>query len=256
MATALVTGGARGIGHAVATALAAAGFDIAIASLETEADAEEGLSRLRALGPRVCYFSRDIGDVELHAALVGEIRDQLGPIDCLVNNAGVTSITRGDLLDLTVDSFDRSVRTNLRGTFFLTQAVARSMLAEDASGQHSPYRSIVTITSVNAEILGLNRADYCITKAGLSMASKLFAARLASSGIHVFEIRPGIIRTDMTAPAREKYDRFIADEGVPLRRWGEPDDVGATVATIARGLLPFATGEVLNVGGGMHLHRV
>jgi len=253
---ALVTGGAQGIGHAVAAALAAAKFDIAIASLETEADAEEGLSRLRALGVRVCYFSRDIGDVELHAALVGEIHDQLGPIHCLVNNAGVTSIRRGDLLDLTVDSFDRCVRTNLRGTFFLTQAVARSMLADDESGEHSPYRSIVTITSANAQILGLNRADYCITKAGLSTASKLFAARLASSGIHAFEIRPGIIRTDMTAPASEKYDRFIENDGVPLRRWGEPADVGTAVATIARGLLPFATGEVLNVGGGMHLHRV
>lgn len=256
MATALVTGGARGIGHAVATALAAAGFDIAIASLETEPDAEERLSQLRALGGRVCYFSHDIGDVELHGAIIGEIHDRLGPIHCLVNNAGVTSVRRGDLLDLTTDSFDRCVRTNLRGTFFLTQAVVRSMLAVDESGKQSPYRSIVTITSVNAEILGLDRADYCITKAGLSMASRLFAARLASSGIHVFEIRPGIMRTDMTAPAREKYDRFIADDGVPLGRWGEPADVGTTVATIARGLLPFATGEVLNVGGGMHLHRV
>jgi NAD(P)-dependent dehydrogenase (short-subunit alcohol dehydrogenase family) len=256
LATAFVTGGARGIGHGVAAALAAAGFDIAIASLEAEADVEEVLAQLRTHQRRICYFACDIGNVEHHAALVAEICERLGPIHCLVNNAGVTSIRRGDLLDLTPDSFDRCVATNLRGTLFLTQAVARSMLATDPSGEHSPYRSIVTITSANAEILGLDRADYCVTKAGLSMASKLFAARLASSGIHVFELRPGIIRTDMTAPAREKYDRLIDEGGVPLGRWGEVADVGATVATIACGQLPFATGEVLNVGGGMHLHRV
>jgi NAD(P)-dependent dehydrogenase (short-subunit alcohol dehydrogenase family) len=130
------------------------------------------------------------------------------------------------------------------------------MLAADADGSRSPYRSVVTIGSVNAEILGLNRADYGMTKAALSMMSKLYAARLAPARIHAFEIRPGIIRTDMTAPAREKYDRYIADDGVPMRRWGEPADVGAAVATLATGGLPFATGEVVNVGGGMHLHRV
>jgi len=256
MPAALVTGGARGIGHAAAAALAAAGFDVAIASLEAEAQVEGVLQQLRAHGRRICYFSRDIGNVEGQAALVAEIVDRLGQIHCLVNNAGVTSLRRGDLLDLTPESFDRCVGTNLRGTFFLTQAVARSMLAADPSGKHSPYRSIVTITSVNAQILGINRADYCVTKAGLSMASKLFAARLASSGVCVFELRPGIIRTDMTAPAQEKYDLFIEDDGVPLGRWGDPSDVGTTVATIASGGLPFATGEVLNVGGGMHLHRV
>src|SRR5215471_3108928 len=256
MPTALVTGGARGIGYAAAAALASAGFDVAIASLESEHEAANAVARLRSPGARVHYFSTDISDVDAHTPLIDQVRSQLGPIHCLVNNAGVTSLTRGDLLDLPVDSFDRCVGTNLRGTFFLTQAVARSMLAADDSGQHSPYRSIVTITSVNAEVVGLNRADYCITKAGLAMASKLFAARLAASRIHVFELRPGIIRTEMTAPARDRYDAYIAEGGVPLERWGEPGDVGTTVATIARGLLPFATGEVLNVGGGVHLHRI
>jgi 3-oxoacyl-[acyl-carrier protein] reductase len=252
--TALVTGGARGIGRAIAIALASAGFDIAIASLERKEKAD--LGDLYAIGQRVCYVPGDIGDVAFHGALIGEVRAQLGPIHCLVNNAGVTSLTRGDLLDLTVDSFDRCMSSNLRGTFFLTQAVARSMLTDDDTGEQGPYRSIVTITSANAEMLGLNRADYCITKAALSMASKLFAARLASSRIHVFEVRPGIIRTDMTAPAKAKYDRLIAEDVVPLQRWGEPEDVGEAVATIARGGLPFATGEILNVGGGLHLHRV
>lgn len=256
MPTALVTGGARGIGYAAASALISAGFDVAIVSQQGEEEAGLGLRDLQALGGRVLYLCGDISSVDAHAKLIEDICGQLGPIHCLVNNAGVTSMVRGDLLDVTVESFDRCVGTNLRGTFFLTQAVARSMLAADASGDQSPYRSIITITSVNADVLGLNRADYCITKAALSMASKLFAARLASSRIHVFELRPGIIRTDMTAPAQEKYDRYIDEGGVPLGRWGDPRDVGGTVATIARGLLPFATGEVLNVGGGVHLHRI
>ena len=256
MPTALVTGGARGIGYAAAAALVAAGFDLALVSLESEAEAGAALQALRSVAPAVRYWSMDISRVEDHAGLLDEVTSQLGPIHCLVNNAGVTSLVRGDLLDLSLESFDRCVATNLRGTFFLTQALARAMVAADPDGASSPYRSIITITSLNAEVLGLNRADYCVTKAALSMASRLFAARLAPAGIHVFELRPGIIRTDMTAPAREKYDRFIADDGVPLGRWGEPADVGATVATLARGLMPFATGEVLHVGGGIHLHRI
>ena len=256
MGTALITGGARGIGLAIGKALAASGFDIASVSLETPAEAAESLAELRSLGRNALYFQQDIADIDAHAGLVGAIRDRLGPIDCLVNNAGVTSLRRGDMLELTVESFDRSVGVNLRGTYFLTQAVARAMIADDPSSRGSVYRSIVTITSANADIVGLNRADYCMTKAALSMASKLFAARLAQSDIHVFELRPGIIRTDMTAPASATYDRFIESDGVPLRRWGAPDDVGATVATIALGRLPFATGEILNVGGGLHLHRV
>ena len=254
MPTALITGGARGIGRATAAALAEAGFDVAIASLESEAEAD--LANLRGLGRKVLYLSRDIARIDLHAALVQEIRDRLGPIHCLVNNAGVTSLQRGDMLELGAESFDRCVSTNLRGTFFLTQAVARSMLSTPSSGGEAQYRSIIMVTSANAEILGLNRADYCVTKAALSMAGKLFAARLASANIHVFELRPGITHTDMTAPARDGYDRLIEAGGVPLGRWGEPEDVARTIATIARGLLPFATGEVLNVGGGLHLHRV
>jgi 3-oxoacyl-[acyl-carrier protein] reductase len=249
--TALVTGGARGIGRAAVRALVEAGFDVAIASLERAEEAD--LDTLRRPGRRIHYHEHDVANIGDHAALVARVTADLGPIDCLVNNAGVTSRVRGDLLELTPESFDRCVAVNLRGTFFLTQCIARAMIAAPAP---STYRSIITVTSVNADIVGENRADYCITKAGSSMASKLFAARLAAERIHVFEIRPGIVRTDMTAPATDKYDRFIAQGGVPLARWGEPDDVGTTVATIARGLLPFATGEVLNVGGGVQLHRI
>ena len=256
MGTALVTGGARGIGRGVCKALAGVGFDVAIVSLETAEEASAAISDVRSAGRKAIYFQRDIADIGAQEALIMAIGNDLGTPDCLVNNAGVTSLQRGDLMDLTAESFDRSVATNLRGTFFLTQAVARTMIARKAADKTSSYRSIVTITSANAEILGLNRADYCMTKAALSMMSKLFAARLAQENIHVFEVRPGIIRTDMTEPATATYDRLIENDGVPLKRWGTAEDVGTTIATIALGRLPFATGEVLNVGGGLHLHRV
>ena len=170
---------------------------------------------------------------------------------CLVNNAGVTSHVRGDVLDLAPDSFDHVMAVNLRGTFFLTQAVARRMAARPTKA----FRSIVTIGSANAEIVGENRADYCMSKAALAMMSKIFAARLAPLGIAVFEVRPGIIRTAMTAPAAERYDGFIAAGGVPMGRWGEPADIAAAVAALARGnILP--TGIAVDVGGGLNLHRL
>lgn len=253
MKTALVTGGGRGIGRAIAKALAASGFDVVIVSMETPTEAEAALADVRSLGRKAVYFQQDIADIDAHPDLLSAVHERLGPVECLVNNAGVTSLCRGDMLELTPESFDRCVDVNLRGTFFLTQALARAMIG---AGSNAGYRSIVTITSLNAEVVGLNRADYCMTKAALSMASKLFAARLAQHDIHVFELRPGIIRTDMTEPASATYDRLIENDGVPLGRWGFPEDVGKTVATIASGSLPFATGEVLNVGGGLHLHRV
>lgn len=251
MSVALVTGGGRGIGLAIATALAQEGFAIAIASLEPERDVAAALAGLPR-GARVLYRSLDVGDLAAHAPFLAAVEHELGPVDCLVNNAGVTSLVRGDLLDLAPESFDRCLGVNLRGTFFLTQAVARRMVAVPATR----YRSIVTITSANAELLGPDRADYCVSKAALAMASRLFAARLAAHGIHVFEVRPGIIRTDMTAPATAKYDAFIAGGGVPLGRWGTPEDVGRTVATLARGDLPFVTGSAIDVGGGLQLHRL
>ena len=255
MSTALITGGGRGIGAAIAVALAHAGFDIAIASKESESDASDVMKRIGQFGRNALYCQHDIAQIETHAHLVERVRETLGDIDCLVNNAGVTSLRRGDMLDLSPESFDRAVAVNLRGTFFLTQAVARHM-TEAATRHEQAYRSIITITSVNAEIVGVDRADYCITKAALSMMSKLYATRLASSNIHCFEIRPGIIRTDMTKPAAAKYDALIAQDGVPLRRWGEPEDVAIAVATMAKGGLPFATGEAINVGGGLHLYRI
>jgi NAD(P)-dependent dehydrogenase (short-subunit alcohol dehydrogenase family) len=158
------------------------------------------------------------------------------------------------MLDLTPESFDRAVGVNLRGTFFLTQAAARHMLT--APTPEGPPRSIITVGSANAEIVGENRADYCMTKAALAMMSKLFASRLAGNGIAVYEVRPGIIRTAMTAPAASRYDAFIADGGVPMARWGEPADVAAAIAALARGEIPYATGIAIDIAGGMQLHRI
>ncbi|HET9762522.1 MAG TPA: 3-ketoacyl-ACP reductase [Casimicrobiaceae bacterium] len=251
---AVVTGGGRGIGAAIAAALADAGFDVAILSRESESDAADAIAGARRSSGKLVYLQHDVARIDEHRAAIDRVRRELGEIDCLVNNAGVTSLARGDLLELTPESFDRTVAVNLRGTFFLTQAVARTML--DRTPAAATYRSIVNITSANAEIVGADRADYCVTKAALSMMSKLFAARLAAAGVHVFEVRPGIIRTEMTAPAAAKYDALIAQGAVPLGRWGMPDDVGRAVGALAEGRLPFATGEVINVGGGLHLHRV
>ena len=247
---ALVTGAGRGIGLAVAQGLWKAGFKVAMASIEQAPHQAAGAMLSEG---RCRYYQFDVADISGHAPLVARIRNDLGNLTCLVNNAGVTSLVRGDMLELTPESFDRSVAINMRGTFFLTLAVAKHFLETDAAGH---YRTIQTVSSANAEIVGDNRADYCMTKASLTMLTKLFATRLAEAGIGVFEIRPGIIRTDMTLPATAKYDPFIETGGVPMRRWGTPDDIGRTVVTLATGGLPFATGMHIDVGGGLQIHRL
>jgi NAD(P)-dependent dehydrogenase (short-subunit alcohol dehydrogenase family) len=247
---ALVTGAGRGIGYAIAKALAARGFDVALASLEDEGPS---LDPFKALGRRALYYRFDLADLDQHETLLDQVERDLGAPACLVNNAGVSSLVRGDLLDVTRESFDRCVAVNLRGTFFLTQAVAKRMLAAAPSER---LRTIVTISSANVEIVGENRGDYCMTKSALAMMNKLFASRLADSGIASFEVRPGIVRTDMTAPAFERYDRFIKAGGVPMRRWTEAEEIGLAVATLACGGLPHTTGIHIDVGGGMQLYRV
>ncbi|MGH7101117.1 MAG: 3-ketoacyl-ACP reductase [Acetobacteraceae bacterium] len=255
---ALVTGAGSGLGHATSMELLQAGFDVAMAGLD--ATPAEGLPEAIPPGRRLRYYQFDLADIGTHAALLGAVEAELGELTCLVNNAGVTSLVRGDLLEITPASFDRCVGVNLRGTFFLSQAVARRLL----SYPRHPYpphrdalpRSIIIISSANAEIVGEDRGDYCISKAGLAMMTKLFASRLAAHGIAVFEIRPGIIATGMTAPASERYTRFIAAGGVPARRWGRPGDVAVAVSTLARGEIPFSTGIHVDVGGGLQIHRV
>lgn len=251
MAVALVTGAARGIGRAIASQLFAAGFSVALADIEPIAPLADNPERWIAL-------SLDLGDLAAHQGVIEAVAQRLGPIDCLVNNAGVTSLVRGDMLDLTPESFDRSIRINLRGTFFLTQAVAKHMLKHGAEvqGADPVWRSIITISSANAEIVGENRADYCMSKSALTMLNKLFASRLGPSGIGVYEIRPGIIHTDMTKPALEKYDALVAKGGVPMGRWGEPEDIAQSVVALAQGSFRYATGIALDLAGGMQLYRI
>jgi len=249
---ALVTGGNRGIGRGIAYALADSGFDVVIADLAATANTTETEAGLAVRGARCRFVAADIGELQTHAPLLDATWALAGRLDCLVNNAGVSVASRGDLLDVSVKSFDRVLGINLRGTFFLTQAAARRMLADTPSGHP---RSIVTISSANAVIASPDRAEYCVAKAGLAMMTRLYALRLATAGIGVYEIRPGVIRTDMTQVAAAKYDRLIGEGLTPIARWGEPEDVGRAAAMLARGELPFVTGEAIHVDGGLHLHK-
>jgi NAD(P)-dependent dehydrogenase (short-subunit alcohol dehydrogenase family) len=249
--TAIVTGANRGIGLAIAEALAASGFDILAADLAPAASSELQAGVERNNG-RLAYQPFDLSDLSTHAAIIEAGEKEFATIDCLVNNAGMASPVRGDLLDLKPENFDKILDVNLRGTVFLSQAVARAMLAAPAK----PGRSIITITSVSAEFASPERPDYCVSKAGLSMWVKNLALRLAADGISVFEVRPGIIRTDMTAAATEKYDGLIGEGLVPSLRWGEASDVGQAVATLAAGTLGFATGSILNVDGALSVRRL
>jgi 3-oxoacyl-[acyl-carrier protein] reductase len=247
---ALVTGANRGIGRAIALALASRGFDVVANDLARSDDTGVTLAEVEKQGGRAAFVEADIADTAARPRLVESAFAAFGRLDCLVNNAGVQVKVRGDMLDVTEESFDRLIRINLRGTFFLTQAVARRMLAEPP-GPHP--RSVITVSSANAFVVSTNRAEYCLSKSALSMMSKLFAVRLADAGICCFEVRPGIIRTDMTTPAAERYDKLIAEGVAPIRRWGEAEDIGRAVAMLATGDLPFATGDVLHIDGGLHM---
>jgi NAD(P)-dependent dehydrogenase (short-subunit alcohol dehydrogenase family) len=252
---ALITGGRRGLGRGIAWAMAAAGFDILLADLERDVAAEETLAGIAQRGRRAAFAVADIADLASHAALIEQAYSGLGGLDCLVNNAGVTVDKRGDLLEATVASFDRVMNVNLRGTFFLTQTAAKRMLA-DTAVEDGPHRSIVVISSTNAFVAAPDRPEYTFSKTSLSMMARMFALRLAEAGIAVYEIRPGVMRTDMTAPVAAKYERWLAEGVVPQRRWGEPEDVGRTVAALASGTLPFTTGEAFHVDGGLHIQKL
>lgn len=249
---ALVTGARRGIGAAIALALAKDGFDVCVTDVSEDEDAHTTLAALHAAGAKAMFIRSDLADLADHGRVTAETVSQCGPIICLVNNAGVPSPSRGDLLDVKPEAFDQVLGVNLRGTFFFTQAVARHMTASA-----SPHpRSIVTVSSVSAELASPDRGEYCLSKAGLGMMIKLFALRLAASNIAVFEVRPGVIRTPMTAAVADKYDQRIADGLVPVNRWGEPEDIGNAVAVLASGRLAFATGSVINLDGGLAIPRL
>lgn len=258
---ALVTGASRGIGRGIALALARLGYSVAINYASNHDAALECQKLCQAAAPAESgasfdIFPGDISDARSRQNLLKTVVDRFDWIDLLVNNAGVAPEERKDLLEATEESFDRLIRINLRGPFFLTQAVANFWLAGLAVHRERPRPKVITVSSVSAYAASINRGDYCVSKAGLSMMTQLFAVRLAGEGIGVYEIRPGIVATDMTGPVKEKYDRLISAGLTPIARWGTPDDVGCAVVAIAREHFPFSTGEVFNVDGGFHIRKL
>ena len=251
--TAIVTGASRGIGHAVAVALAEEGFDIAAVALpDADRMAELG-GQVAALGRRFASYALDLGNVSDHGPVLEAIARDLGAVDCLVNDAGVSVRRRGDLLEVSHDSYDRCFDVNTRGTFFWTQAVARGMAA--IPPQPGRHRSIVFVTSSNAVAASVERGEYCMSKTALSMAARLFAIRMAPHGVGVYEVQPGIILTEMTAPSKARYDALIADGLLVEPRWGTAEDVARTVRSMAAGLLPYTVGQEVRVDGGLLLKR-
>jgi NAD(P)-dependent dehydrogenase (short-subunit alcohol dehydrogenase family) len=243
---ALVTGARRGIGRAIAEALARAGYDLALFDRERSDDTD---AACHAAGAASLILTGDLADIAAHDGMVATIAERFGRLDCLVNNAGIGAPVRGDLLELAPHNFDTVIAVNLRGTMFLTHAVARWM--RDHPAQTGTSRSVVTVTSVSAGMANPERVEYCVSKAALSMWVKALAVRLAPEGISVFEVRPGIIRTDMTAGVAARYDNRIAEGLVPARRWGEAGDVANAVVALAQPGLSFATGSVVHVDGAL-----
>jgi 3-oxoacyl-[acyl-carrier protein] reductase len=252
---AIVTGGTRGIGLGIARTLAAGGWDLALCGLRAEETVRPALDELRGRGADVIYHALDVAHVADHERFVAAARERWTRLDALVNNAGRAPRVRADLLDASPDSFDEVLRANLYGPYFLTQRVAR-VLVEQRARDRDSRSSIVFVTSVSAELASVRRGEYCVSKAGLAMTARLFAARLAAEGIPVYDVRPGIIDTDMTAAVHAEYDARIADGLVPARRWGTAEDVGRVVAALLRGDLPYSTGSVIHVDGGLAIPRL
>lgn len=254
----LVTGAGRGIGRGIAIELAKLGHAVVVNYAGNANAAEECLRLAREAGGDGITAQADVSVSADRERLVHEALDAYGRIDMLVNNAGVAPNVRADLLDASEESFDRLIDINLKGPYFLTQLVARQMIEQIKRGDVSAFGlpRIVTVTSVSAYTASVNRGDYCVAKAGLAMMTALYAARLAEYGVNVYEVRPGVIATDMTEGVKEKYDRMIEQGAWPIRRWGQPEDVGRAVAAIARGDFPYSTGEAINVDGGFHLRTL
>ncbi|MEM9082761.1 MAG: 3-ketoacyl-ACP reductase [Planctomycetota bacterium] len=252
---ALVTGGSRGIGLGIALQLAASGYDIVINGRREADSVADSMAQIEAAGAQCHYVRADISDLEGHQAALDSIRNRFGRLDALINNAGVAPSERADILEATPDSFDRLVSINLRGPYFLTQLVSNWMVDQRKAAPNRQL-AIIFVTSISATVASTNRGDYCISKAALAMASALYAARLGEHNIPVYEVRPGIIKTDMTSTVTDKYDKLFA-EGIAVdRRWGSPDDVGKVVAALVRGDLPYATGQHIMVDGGLTLQRI
>jgi NAD(P)-dependent dehydrogenase (short-subunit alcohol dehydrogenase family) len=247
---AVVTGGSRGIGRGISLELARAGYAVAVNYAGNEPAARETQVLLGEAPTLLCRA--DVGAAADRARLVDEVLARWGRIDVLVNNAGITSVGRKDLLEATEESWDAVLAVNLKGPYFLTQRVAREMIARRDRLERP---AVVNVSSVSAYALSTNRGDYCVSKAGLGMVTRLFAARLAEYDIRVYEVRPGVIDTDMTRAGHERYTKLLEEGLTPIRRWGTAEDVGRAVAALVAGALPYSTGEVVNVDGGYHLRR-
>lgn len=254
---ALVTGGSRGIGRGICLELARSGYAVAVNYAGNEAAAQETERLLQALpgSPPTLRCQADIGKNADRERLVETVLAQWGRIDVLVNNAGITSPGRRDILEAAEDGWNQVMAVNLKGPFFLTQQVARTMLRRQEQGQVTGQQTIINISSLSAYAPATNRGDYCISKAGMRMMTQLWALRLADHGIRVYEVCPGVIETDMTAAAKEKYTPLIEAGLSPIRRWGTAEDVGKSVAALVSGTFPFSTGDVINVDGGFHIRR-
>ncbi len=252
---ALVTGGSRGIGFGCARQLAGAGFDLAINGMREESDVAESLEELRSLKAEVLYCRGDIGSAEARAGILDKVRERFQRLNVLVNNAGVAPKERKDILEASEESFDYVVGTNLKGPYFLTQATANWMI-EQRAGDPEGFFAIINVGSISATVASVNRGEYCVGKAGVAMMTTLFATRLGEYNIPVYEVRPGVTRTDMTSGVVGKYDQLIADGLCVTRRWGLPEDVGKAVAALASGQFPYSTGQVMMVDGGLTLPRL
>jgi len=252
---ALVTGAGRGIGLGIARSLASEGCDIVVCDIHEEGAIRAAIAGLQQLGADVLYCRSDVSDPEARADMLSQTRERFGRLNVLVNNAGVAPTVRADILEATEESFERLIRINLQGPYFLTQAVANWMIEQRK--QDEQFKAcIVNISSISVTVASPSRGDYCVSKAGVAMATRLWAVRLGEFGIPVYEVRPGIIKTDMTRPVTEKYDKLIAEGLLVQTRWGLPDDVGRAVAMLVRGDLAYSTGQVVMVDGGFTLDRL
>jgi NAD(P)-dependent dehydrogenase (short-subunit alcohol dehydrogenase family) len=252
---ALITGGTRGIGFGIACELAKSGFALAVNGVRDTSEVTEALSHLKTLGADVIYCRGDVSSAASRQSMLDNIKKNFGKLHVLVNNAGVAPKERKDILDASEESFERLIHTNLQGPYFLTQSVANWMI--DQRKKDDEYKAcIINITSISATEASVNRGEYCISKAGLSMATKLFAFRLGEFNIPVYEVRPGVVKTDMTAGVIAKYDQMI-EEGMTIqKRWGTPEEVGKAVAALVQGYFPYSTGQVIMVDGGLTIPRL
>ena len=252
---ALITGGSRGIGLGIAKALANERWNLIITGRSEESLVEQTIDSLKSCGASVLYLQSDISHLAGHANILKIAKEKFGNVNLLVNNAGIAPKNRADLLDLNPDSYDEVMDTNLKGPLFFTQSIAKEMV-QNKLKDNQFYATIINIGSVSANMASVNRGEYCISKSGIAMLTKLFASRLGDYGISVFEVRPGIIATDMTANVKAKYDKLIEEGLMIQKRWGTPEDIGSVVAALARGDFPYSTGQVIMVDGGMNLSRL